>query len=377
MAVSAAAAAATAATAAAAATVRTIDETCPLLSAHVITSDVTRGPRERLIQEFTKIVEPMCVCTPTIVEAHNALELRERLSQMAATDVKALLDLNPESLDDKSLRPLVSPMHVRTLSNVMKHHQAVTDAAKCHAEMSATMPQEQGQGQQPKTWSLVIEDDAVFNTAELRNRIERVLASAPIDADLVFLGLPSKRDHSSDDIKSVACFDAIEDITATQILPACDSYLIASSAVERLADGFLPIRFGATAQLTYLIRKGVVKAYISVPNVFVDGSKLGHFTSSLNPNNLLIWNQPYCNMAIMLNERKTDGFEAIWDAQTDLFRSHPDALVLRADWHMACDRPKDAERTYEEALKAYEANGCIVGAGSEFLKRYIAVYGKM
>ena len=340
-----------------------------LSSAHVITSDVTRPTRERLIAELSQKSEQISKKPLAIIEAHNGEQVRERLAELRSNEkaLSAMLDLNPEHIEDEQLRPAVRPMHIRALSNAMKHYQALLDVASTFAG---------SEEDESVKWSLVVEDDAVFNPDKLKEGIERTITSAPSDAEIIFLGFPSRRKPPTTD-ESTSEFDDVNEVVATQVLPSCESYLISSKAIERIADAYLPIRFPTNIQLTWLIRNKKIRAYSSVPNIFVDGSKLGSFTSSLDPNNQLVWNHAYCVLATHLRGGALSEFKTLWDEQPESFKFHPDALVLYADWQVASKLLKDAENTFAKALETYDANKCIVGNSSDFLKRYLKIFGDL
>jgi hypothetical protein len=334
------------------------------LSTHVITSDVTRPMRETVIAALSEKLAPMTAGGKVhLITNHDAGEVRQKLSKMDADTSRSVVTIDPEKMPDAEMRALVHPLHIRVLSNALKHHQAILDVAAASAAASTSAS--------TVSWSLIVEDDAVFNDDQIIDTLRMVVRDAPQDADIVFLGLPSKRAGGN----QVAVFDDVSVMVKTQVIPACESYLISAAAAARIADAYLPVRFATNMQLTHLIRSGVIKsAYVAVPNAFVDGSKIGVFTSSLNPNNQLVWSQPYCAMSLHMQNRDTAGFKDVWDAQSVSFKAHPDAMVLFADWHMMCDRPRDAESVYAAAIEQYDANRCIVGASSLFMKRYMAVY---
>jgi hypothetical protein len=274
-----------------------------------------------------------------------------------------LAELDPKKVPDAPMMALSTPLHVRAISNALKHREALQAIAKGYESSSG------------QRFALVVEDDALFIEAQMMDVVKRAVAHAPENADIIFLGLPSKRPVPPVVDANSMEFDDVIDMVSTEVLPACDSYLVACSAADRIASGFLPIRFGTNVQWTFLVRTGIVrKAYIAVPNAFVDGSKLGVFTSSIATNNLLIWNQGYCQLMTMMMQGDVSGFEALWNEQTAMMQNHPDALVLLADFYARTGRAEEARDTYDKALKRFEAEGCVVNNTSEFMKRYMSSY---
>jgi hypothetical protein len=172
------------------------------------------------------------------------------------------------------------------------------------------------------------------------------------------------------------------------VLPACDSYLVSRAAASRLAAAFLPVRVAAHVHLTYLFRALDLNVRLAVPNVFVDGSKLGFFPSSLDPNNRLLWNQPYCKLEAFVRQHasrpsvnptaeleRDREFQLLCDAQP--FKDHPDVLGMRARFLAACGRTADAEVAFAAALQGYDRHGCVVDAQSELLREYLRLYARM
>lgn len=209
--------------------------------------------------------------------------------------------------------------------------------------------------------------------------LSTAVRDAPSDADIVFLGLPSTRQASTDG-RSV-----FDDALAMfgGVLPACDSYLITPGAAAKLVQQgghMLPVRFPTHVQLSYAIKKAGLKSYVVVPNVFVDGSKLGVFCSSLDANNRLVWNQNYCMMEALVRQTPlppdaAERFEELWAQQP--FKQHPDVLVVRAAFLSKLGRFKDAEAAYADALRLYDDNGAVVNSTSAFLRSYMDLYREL
>ena len=68
-------------------------------------------------------------------------------------------------------------------------------------------------------------------------------------------------------------------------------------------------------------------------------------------------------------------FDAIWSEQP--FKEHPDCIVQFADQLAGAGRYGEAQDAYERALTAYGAHNCLVNTTSEFMRRYMATYGKV
>jgi hypothetical protein len=335
-----------------------------LLAAHVLVSADTHAQRAALVARLDAALAPLALTGRLErVSEHDARELTAP-GALAGLPV----DMNPASLDDEALRPHVRTLHVRQVSNALKHLEALRRVAGAGA----------GAGAGAARFALVVEDDAVFGEG-MSDALRRAASDAPADADLVFVGLPSTRLPPPGATASL--FDDPLSLFPGQVIPACESYLVTPDAARRLADAFLPIRLATPAQLSYLFRKRVARALVAVPNAFVDGSKVGVATSSIETNNQLVWNQAYCKASELLRAGAAAGaegqreLEALWAAQP--FKDHPDCLVQRADHLAAAGRFPEAQEAYDRALEAYGAANCVVNTNSDFMRRYMATFGKL
>jgi hypothetical protein len=315
-----------------------------LISAHVIVSGVTREVRSGLIGQLAGAIGPLTLAgSVDLVDAYEP--------EAAAVEAR-----QPGRFDGDP-----STVHPRLLSNALKHAAAM-------ARISSSSSSDCSDSSR---FALVLEDDAVFaSDVRMHAALERAARQAPADAGIVFLGLPSSMPAPAQ-LGDPSKFE--DPLALYQALPACDSYLVTPLAASRLSSGYLPMcPGGAAAQLTRLLRNGALgdlKAYLSSPNAFVDGSKAGAVTSSLTTNNALIWNQTYCRLAA---EADGAAFDELWPTLN--CKDHPDALVLLGDRHARAGRHAEAEAAYQRALDGYTRDVCIVDTSSEFMKRFMAVY---
>lgn len=280
-----------------------------------------------------------------------------------------MVDTDPARLPDPAFSGALRKLSSRQVSNALKHRAALQ-----HLE------RELGE-QQPgrRSFGIVLEDDALF-TEGVAASLKRVVTLAPADADIVMLGLPSATEPPEG---STVFEDALAQFP---VLPACESYLVTPKAARALAAAFLPVRFPTHVHMSYLCRRLGLKVYHSVPNVFVDGSKLGVYASAVETNNQLVWNQGFCRMSSMLaaaqaasgnaSAEEKKAFEVLLDEQP--FKDHPDVLAMRAKWAATCGgTPEEAEALFESALSAYDENACPVDGTSQFLRAYLDLYRQL
>lgn len=322
----------------------------PVAAAFVLHSPVlvNRAPQVRNLQEM---LGRTCASV-SVVQQHEPQEIVGAVQQ--------LVDLDPSRVEDPAFRPLVRNLQVRQLSSAMKHQAALQAIAAAAGSSTA--------------FRLVVEDDCLFGE-KAEETLRAVCASAPPEVDVVFLGLPSPKPPGGEG----ATLDSLWSVF--NLLPACDSYLVRPAAAAKLAAAFLPIRFAANIHLTHLLKSNGIDARISVPNAFVDGTKLGVFACTVDANSKLLWNQQYCQMEMLLQASNGGApytpeaqaqFEQLLDAQP--FKQHPDVLALVAQHLERSGRFDDAQATYERALNAYDSSGCIVNNTSEIMRNYIGLF---
>lgn len=298
--------------------------------------------------------------TIVCIDAHEADD------QLVKMINDKIVDVDPNKM--KVIRPdfekHVRSLHIRQLSNALKHHEAIKKVATYQNDSSSPSSSSMCK------YSLILEDDAMFskNVADIA---KTVITNAPMDADIIFMSLPSPCGEDSPIFHdTMSLFQGC--------IPACDAYAITRSAAEKLASAMLPIRMSTNMQITFLIQTLSLKTYVSNPNVFIDGSKLGVYTSSIETNNKLIWNQSYCAMEEIIKsvtipvEEKKELFTKALTNQP--FGEHPDMLYMHAKFLTNIGMYTDARKEYEKAMQMYERDRTLMNNSSEFLRDYMSLF---
>eukprot|EP00798_Chlamydomonas_sp_ICE-L_P009569 gene9569-12156_t len=198
---------------------------------------------------------------------------------------------------------------------------------------------------------------------------------APADANVVFISLPSP---PTKDLS----FPALDTLFRTP--PACDAYLVTPKAAEAMARAMLPVRLPTPIHLHYVANTLGLRMYVSSHNVFVDGSKIGAAVSTIQSNNLLIWNQPFCKLfdARKNSEGKPEALNAaINEFVLSLssspngaqFTAHPDVWAMHARCLGSLGKHEEARVLYEKAFAAYVEGEAILDISSGFLREYMAL----
>lgn len=246
-------------------------------------------------------------------------------------------------------------LHVFQLSNALKHIKVLE-----------VISQQEGNDD----INIVLEDDVSFDPSNVYNLIEKAI-TAYTKESIMFLGFPN------DGQKRVGDMNVLPTKQFFEIIPYNDSYMIDKEAAQKLYNNMMPIRFITNINLNLAIEKSGISSYQVVPNIFVDGSKIGIFTSSLVPNNVLMFNADY----MKLRDIATKGSLESQDkeiAEKILSGSpcaqHPDFQYMKAIYQEKTGDYNGAIETYKYAYDIYNKNLCIINHESNFLKDYIKVH---
>lgn len=252
--------------------------------------------------------------------------------------------------------PFIKNMHINQLSNALKHCEA--------CKRIASQPDN-------KAFNIVVEDDVIFND-NIAETLKLSLESIPEDGELIFLGLPGSKEIK----ESIIQHQPLAEVFT--ILPCCDSYLLNREVASRIVKSYLPIRFSNNVHLSYLIAQHNLKCFLNVPNIFLDGSKLGLFFSSLEVNNRLIFNQDYVQLSKAINDKAEFSKEDI-EIINSMFqnvklKTNPEFYFLKAQFETKKKNYNLAKEIFQYTYTLYERNGCIMNNQSHFLREYMKLY---
>lgn len=248
-------------------------------------------------------------------------------------------------------------IHVFQLSNTLKHYKVLEEISKESNDDDI---------------NLVLEDDTIYED-KVCMMLEKLINDLPTSYDLMFLGFPSNIDQSK---RHLVKFQNVHEVFP-RVLPYCDSYIVSKSTATKLYENYLPIRFVNNVQLSMVMEKLKLSGLIAIPNIFMDGSKIGAFLSLLTPNNLLLFNGEYMRVkAAISNDNISKDEKNLVEKifKESQLNNHPDFLYLKALFLAKNSKQKEAEKIYETALKIYQMNNCIINHESQFLKDYLRLY---
>lgn len=327
-----------------------------------------------------------------IIHAEHLLERRKVIddikknlakysfSRMKVNEIKIISGNDPDSLTPEKIQNIVNytplqteeenlkiynglirVLHINNLSNALKHYEALQTISKC---------------EDPDIIHMVLEDDVLFEPRMcmfLDKTIDKIGES-----QIVFLGMPNNESISNTNNVQIKDSKSI-----FRILPYNDSYLITPKLAKDLADNYLPIKFHTNIHLSYLLEKMNITLSQTVPNLFVDGSKVGMYLSTQMVNNDLVFNREYMFLksllskepALITNEEKEMAEKVIKESPV---ANNPDFLALVGKYTR--EVKKDYQKTrdiYQKTLDIYEKNGCIVNNESLFLRDFISLHSHL
>jgi len=280
--------------------------------------------------------------------------------------------MNPQTMVDLSQIPdqgmeefntHLKPMSIPHLSNCLKHCSAIRAVTN---GVSA-----------PDDLHLVLEDDCCFsdNAIDMFMNVVARLPELAADWEIAFLGFPAVKMPDDKDDPTALRVKRTADLF--KVLPGCDSYLITKQGAAKLNALMLPFKFNFNVQLSYAIQKSGAASYSCTPNVFIEGSKLGTYVSSLNTNNLLIYNQAFREMfgLVQLNsytDVDRENFAKLWEITT--FKGHPDFLYQKGMYLMKDRKFEEAKVVFDQCFDIYKKNACAMTKDTVFLNNYIELF---
>ena len=290
--------------------------------------------------------------TITIVNDHQP-------ENILLNNVKNLVSIDkyPEE-EDVFYKNFTKQLSLEILSNTFNHFKAIQLISKNNTE----------------DINVILEDDVQYSD-KLFNQLNNLVNNIKhMQWDIIFLGQPS--DKNEHDIRN--SLELYEIKHENLLLHCCDSYIVNTDTAKNLMLNFFPIRFVYNIQLSYLINKHKYKCYKIFPNICGDGSKMGTYTSSILFNNVLIFNDTYKQIYMLLENKEVLDSNDI-NMITQLFnnnvlKENPDFLHLEALFYKKIKDHTKCLELFDKAFIKYEEQHCPMNNTSTFLKNYIDVY---
>lgn len=320
------------------------------LEIYVIHTAELKLRKDSVDKLFSTLTEAGAECNFHYITSFDPHEL-DRASLVNLISTKP-----PEDLPKDSALQGTSPsFHVRQVSNLMKHKEALRRIS----ESTDT-----------SCYHIIIEDDVVY-PADIYSQMKSMFNTIMHDYDVLFIGMPATEEYKDKSILQNV-FDKFN------ILPCIDSFVITPKSAKKLHDSLLPFYFPTNGQYTYCMKKLGMNVVFTVPNLFADGSKVGVYTSMLNTNNKLFLNNNYNSLLNIARSEKITQ-ESYKEAHTILenakgIASHPDMAYVTSVIEFKMGNIQKAYEMMKNIYNLYKANGSIINHESEFLRLYIDIH---
>ena len=174
--------------------------------------------------------------------------------------------------------------------------------------------------------------------------------------------------------KGIITFDGSSWHEKDKVLPCCDSYFITKNCATQMSNNFIPIRYPNNIQLSYILDKLKIKFGRTFPNIVADGSKLGFFTSSISPNNILLFNNTYKFIYKMLNKpdltiEEGEHIKSLFENNT--FKESPDFMFLEGLFYMRIQEYSKSKEFFDKAIVKYEEQCSPLNNSSAIIQNYV------
>jgi GR25 family glycosyltransferase involved in LPS biosynthesis len=229
------------------------------------------------------------------------------------------------------------------------------------------------------TMYMVIEDDIyMMGTADEQKRGLCEMLTCVRDAqskyDVLSLCLSDTNPTGS---PSMHILDA-KDLNI-QVLPSKEAYFISQKAARALYDETENMKFSARLHMSYiLLHKPPAGTEFNVmylnKRIFVEGSKLGVYTSSVQDSNILIYNQEFMELWKYMSMDDVP-VKAIRDVYKKVQHiNNPDIMHIYAVLLYKAKQLHEAQDMFVEAVEAMRGADGVISGRSELLNNAINIH---
>jgi GR25 family glycosyltransferase involved in LPS biosynthesis len=248
---------------------------------------------------------------------------------------------------DTAFEKFIQPMTINNISNYLKHIHAYETIVK------ADRP------------GLIIEDDVIISD-EITTLIKQLSATTH---NIVFCGQPFTEVPKE-------TFEPIKNFNDMSLLPSCESYYILPQTAAILLKAMLPIVFTTNIAISLCINSNDLAAHKMYPNAFIDGSKIGKFTSHINNNNILMFNKSYNELYQIIQTQEgeidLDKFNRVFaEAQ---YKESPDMLYLKGLAYLKARQMIEAKNIFDDVFQSFCDNKCSLNKTSSFMTNYMSFF---
>lgn len=300
--------------------------------------------------------------------------LKSYINPLDNVNIKLITDHEPESINMNNIKNLISmnpldetenqfynnfnsKLSIHSISNGLKHFKAIQMISK----------------EKETSINIVFEDD-VMCSSKLFTQLHSLYSNINgVPWDIVLLGQPSEEVQNTNNL-------SLKKLPPTNIIfPCIDSYLIKPSFAKTILINFFPLRYPLNIHLSYVIDKmNNQNCYKIFPNITGDGSKIGIYTSSILPNNVLLFNNIYKKIYTTLETHTKLSEEQITEIKTMLdqneYKQSPDFIHIEALLYMKIGDLNKSKELFEKAYDTFTVKKAPMNNTSVFLKNFINIF---
>ena len=221
---------------------------------------------------------------------------------------------------------------------------------------------------------LIIEDDALLFPEFIQN-LNNLFTLNHDEWDMLSLGLlTTDRNLLSADDRPFLNFRKVG-----KILPSKEAYCLKKWAAKALLKQFDSYKYTMRIHLSYLLYNNTaIKVFYMKKQLFIDGSKLGIFPSSIHPTNPLIFNKEFVQLHTFIKlspAEITTNLSKIRTIYTAIenIRS-PDAMHLYGLLLYKMGNLTDAEKIFINSLDELKKQQGYINNQSEVVNNLIQIY---
>lgn len=279
-----------------------------------------------------------------IVSKFNNADLN---SQMVKNLIRKQKPENPDEVD-KIFDKFHKTLNMNNISNYLKHFSALESISKSGKS------------------SVILEDDIIM-AESFETKLESVITSSH---QMVMFGQPFTNEPEK-------AFEKICNYNNQVLIPSCESYFVTPQVASNIIKHMLPLAFETNIGLSIAINKTNTEVYKLYPNICIDGSKVGKYTSGINNNNILMYNSKYNELYKIIQNDIVDleAFTKLYE--TAEYKESPDMLYLKGLCLLKSNKIVEAKEVFDNVFSKFCDDGCKLDKTSSFMNNYISFYRVM
>ena len=262
-----------------------------------------------------------------------------------------------DSINDDDFDKQRYMLSVQLISNIEKHKEAWSRI--------------QNMPNNPHDLYLILEDDATL-FPECVHNFDELLKMNHSSWDMLILGLSVNSPPSN-------ISEFINFRESLKIIPSKEAYCLKPATAKLFLENSTGYKFTMRLHLSYLIKMhSQIKVVFPKKRIFIDGSKLGIFPSTLHPTNILSFNSEYVQMHQYIQKSPEEIKKNLTQIQK-LYKTienlhSPDAMHLYGVLLKKIGRLSEAEDVFTEGIQELKKQQGFLNNQSEIATNLVDLY---